>query len=89
MADGVLSPAHFQDHWRVTVPRIYSPQPNRTCLDWSFDEELATKLLIQPLEQFIWGTTEGSQPAPPRRSTLCGRVFKQGEPAYSCRECGT
>ncbi|XP_037303445.1 E3 ubiquitin-protein ligase UBR1 isoform X2 [Manduca sexta] len=88
MADGVLSPAHFQDHWRVTVPRIYSPQPNRTCLDWSFDEELATKLLIQPLEQFIWGTTEGSQPAPPRRSTLCGRVFKQGEPAYSCRECG-
>ncbi|XP_037871161.1 E3 ubiquitin-protein ligase UBR1 isoform X2 [Bombyx mori] len=88
LQEGVLAPSHFQDHWRVTVPRIYSPQPNRTCLDWSFDEELAAKLLIQPLEQFIWGTTEGSQPGPPRRSTLCGRVFKQGEPAYSCRECG-
>lgn len=32
MEEGVLAPAHFQDHWRVTVPRIYSPQPNRTCL---------------------------------------------------------
>ncbi|XP_049878281.1 E3 ubiquitin-protein ligase UBR1 isoform X3 [Pectinophora gossypiella] len=85
----VLSPAHFQDHWRIAVPRIYSPQPNRTCLDWAFDEELAGRVLLQPLEQFIWGTTEDSEPvAPPRRSTLCGRVFKQGEPAYSCRECG-
>ncbi|XP_045778692.1 E3 ubiquitin-protein ligase UBR1 isoform X1 [Maniola jurtina] len=88
LAEGVLSPAHFQDHWRVTVPRIYSPQPNRTCLDWSFDEESAAKLLIQPLEQFVWGSAESCQPPPPRRSTLCGKVFKQGEPAYSCRECG-
>lgn len=32
MEEGVLAPAHFLDHWRVTVPRIYSPQPNRTCL---------------------------------------------------------
>ncbi|CAH0663514.1 unnamed protein product [Chilo suppressalis] len=87
LAEGVLSPSHFQDHWRVTVPKIYSPQPNRTCLDWSFDEELAAKLLIHPLEQFVWGSSDGSMPAP-RRSTLCGRVFKQGEPAYSCRECG-
>ncbi|KAH9628503.1 hypothetical protein HF086_017329 [Spodoptera exigua] len=53
MEEGVLAPAHFLDHWRVTVPRIYSPQPNRTCLDWSFDEDLAAKLLIQPLEQFV------------------------------------
>ncbi|CAK1542493.1 unnamed protein product [Leptosia nina] len=88
MAEGLLSPSHFQDHWRITVPRIYSPQPNRTCLDWSFDEELASKLLIQPLEEFVWGATESSRPPPPRRSTLCGKVFKQGEPAYSCRECG-
>ncbi|XP_075982328.1 ubr1 ubiquitin ligase isoform X2 [Anticarsia gemmatalis] len=88
MEEGALAPAHFLDHWRVTVPRIYSPQPNRSCLDWSFDEELATKLLIQPLEQFVWGNSDGSQPPMPRRSTLCGRVFKQGDPAYSCRECG-
>ncbi|KAM3966089.1 LOW QUALITY PROTEIN: ubr1 ubiquitin ligase [Aphomia sociella] len=88
MAEGVLSPAHFHDHWRVTVPRIYSPQPNRTCLDWSFDDDLAVKLLIKPMEHFVWGTSEGTLPAPPRRSTLCGKVFKQGEPAYSCRECG-
>lgn len=32
MAEGVLSYTHFQDYWRVIVPRIYSPQPNRTCL---------------------------------------------------------
>ncbi|CAH2087795.1 unnamed protein product [Euphydryas editha] len=85
---GVLSPSLVQDHFRLIVPRIYSPKPNRTCLDWSFDEDMAFKLLIQPLEQFVWGSEESSQPPPPRRSTLCGRVFKQGEPAYSCRECG-
>ncbi|XP_047516018.1 E3 ubiquitin-protein ligase UBR1 isoform X1 [Pieris napi] len=88
MEEGVLAPTHFQDHWRITVPRIYSPQPNRTCRDSSFDEELALKLLIQPLEQFVWGTADTLRRPPPRRQTLCGRVFKQGEPAYSCRECG-
>ncbi|KOB73078.1 putative ubiquitin ligase E3 alpha [Operophtera brumata] len=101
MKEGVLTPSHFQEHWRVVVPRIYSPQPNRTCLgtqrvdivtnriaDWSFDEQLGAKLLIEPLEQFVWGTASGQPPVAPRRSRLCGRVFKQGEPAYSCRECG-
>ncbi|XP_022823526.1 E3 ubiquitin-protein ligase UBR1 isoform X2 [Spodoptera litura] len=88
MEEGVLAPAHFLDHWRVNVPSIYSPQPNTTCLDYSFDEDLAADLLIQPLEQFVWGNSDGSQPPLPRRSTLCGRVFKQGDPAYSCRECG-
>lgn len=56
--------------------------------DWSFDEQLGAKLLIEPLEQFVWGTVSGQPPPAPRRSSLCGRVFKQGEPAYSCRECG-
>lgn len=87
-AEGILTQSHFQDHWRVTVPRMYSPHPNRSCLDWSFDENLGVRLLIQPLEQFIWGTKNGEQPVITRRPTLCGRVFKQGEPAYSCRECG-
>ncbi|XP_050682744.1 E3 ubiquitin-protein ligase UBR1 isoform X2 [Leptidea sinapis] len=88
MDEGVLSQAHFQDHWRVTVPRIYSPQSNRSCLDLTYDEERANTLLFQPLERFVWGDTDLSTPAPPRRATLCGKVFKQGEPAYSCRECG-
>ncbi|GBP60009.1 E3 ubiquitin-protein ligase UBR1 [Eumeta japonica] len=87
MEAGLLSPTHFQEHWRVTVPRIFSPLPNRSILDYSYDEELAARLLIRPLEQFVWGGVAG-EPPPPRRSRLCGRVFKQGEPAYSCRECG-
>ncbi|CAG9128752.1 unnamed protein product [Plutella xylostella] len=87
LADGSMSPNDFQDHWRVTVPRIYSPQPNRTCLDWSFDEELGTSLLITPLEQLVWGGA-GRGDAGPRAPALCGRVFKCGEPVYSCRECG-
>ncbi|VVC94980.1 unnamed protein product [Leptidea sinapis] len=55
MDEGVLSQAHFQDHWR----------------------ERANTLLFQPLERFVWGDTDLSTPAPPRRATLCGKVYQR------------
>lgn len=89
---GVLSCTHFKEHWRVWVPKIFSPEPNNSCLDWSFDEEKAQKVLFDTLEEFICNGDPqvvlknlSQLDNPP---SVCGRVFKMGEPTYNCRECG-
>lgn len=53
MKQGLLSSTHFKEHWRVWVPRIYSPSQNESFLDWTFDEEKARKILFSTLEEFI------------------------------------
>ncbi|PSN37650.1 E3 ubiquitin-protein ligase UBR2 [Blattella germanica] len=89
---GILSCTHFKEHWRIWVPKIYSPEPNGSCLDWSFDEAKAQEVLFDTLEQFICNgdpqevlTKLSQMDSPP---SVCGRVFRMGEPTYSCRECG-
>lgn len=90
--EGVLSESTFNDYWRTWVPKIYSPPINEPCLNWSFPEDEAARVLFQPLEMFICDDdpaallqrlTQLDQPP-----AVCGRVFKMGEPTYSCRECG-
>lgn len=56
------------------------------------NEEKCQRMIFTPLEYFICGEdpSDGFQKlqnanAP---SQLCGRVFKFGEPTYSCRDCG-
>ncbi|XP_015515354.1 E3 ubiquitin-protein ligase UBR2 [Neodiprion lecontei] len=92
MSKGLLSCAHFKEHWRIWVPKIYSPEPNGSCLDWSFNEEKAQKILYSSLEEFICNGNPqevlqqlSQLDNPP---SVCGKVFKMGEPTYSCRECG-
>jgi E3 ubiquitin-protein ligase UBR2 len=87
-----LTVTHFKQHWKVWVPRIYSPPLNESCLNWRFDEERGQKLLFNVLEQFICKgdpnlvlTRLSEMDRPP---SVCGKVFKLGEPTYSCRECG-
>ncbi|KAG7160528.1 E3 ubiquitin-protein ligase UBR2-like 2, partial [Homarus americanus] len=90
--EGRFSALNVREYWRIKVPEIYSPQPNCNCLRITFDEELAQKMLFDPLERFMCG----GDPAqvyqmvkqldnPP---SLCGRVFKNGDPTYGCRDCG-
>lgn len=88
--NGTLSCAHFKDHWRVWVPHIFGP-PNKNCLDWTFDEERAQKVLFNTLKEFICNGDPkivlknlSQSDCPP---SVCGRVFKMGEPIYFCREC--
>lgn len=92
MSKGLLSCTHFKEHWRIWVPKIYSPEPNGSCLDWNFDEDKAQKILYNTLEEFICNGNPqevlqqlSQLDNPP---SVCGRVFKMGEPTYSCRECG-
>ncbi|KAF5270880.1 hypothetical protein FQR65_LT05397 [Abscondita terminalis] len=89
---GVLSGSHFKDYWCTWVPRIYSPSINESCLNWNFNEDKAQRILFNPLGEFIFHgdpTVVLAQISkfdkPP---SVCGHVFKMGEPTYSCRECG-
>ncbi|OXU27651.1 hypothetical protein TSAR_014521 [Trichomalopsis sarcophagae] len=92
MRQGVLSNTHFKEHWRVWVPKIYKLEPTDNCLEWVFNEKEAQTILYDPLEEFICNGNPheilkqlSQNDRPP---SICGRVFKAGEPTYSCRECG-
>ncbi|XP_011302105.1 E3 ubiquitin-protein ligase UBR2 [Fopius arisanus] len=92
MSKGILTSTHFKEHWRIWVPNIYSPEPNGNCLGWSFDEDMAEKMLYNTLEEFICNGEPrevlqqlAKLENPP---SVCGRFFKVGEPTYFCRECG-
>uniref|UniRef100_A0A0P4WDX2 E3 ubiquitin-protein ligase n=2 Tax=Scylla olivacea TaxID=85551 RepID=A0A0P4WDX2_SCYOL len=90
--EGRFSALNVRDYWRIKVPEIYSPSPNCNCLRILFDEEQAQKMLFDPLERFMCAgdPTQVYQMVkqldnPP---SLCGRVFKNGDPTYGCRDCG-
>lgn len=92
MSKGMLTSTHFKEHWRIWVPKIYSPEPNGNCLNWSFDEDMAQKMLYNTLEEFICNGDSREvlqqlrqMEKPP---SVCGKFFKVGEPTYNCRECG-
>lgn len=93
MRHGVLSTSHFKEHWRTWVPRVYGPKQGESCLEWIVDVDRAKRLLFTTIEEFICNGGDpttvlqniGGVERPP---SVCGRVFKVGEPTYSCRECG-
>ncbi|KAL6265276.1 hypothetical protein P5V15_002056 [Pogonomyrmex californicus] len=92
MEKGVLTNINFREYWRVWVPKIYSPERNGNCLEWVIDEDTAHRMLLKTLEEFICGGDPqvvlkelSKMDNPP---SICGRMFKMGEPTYSCRECG-
>ncbi|XP_072755009.1 E3 ubiquitin-protein ligase UBR2 [Anoplolepis gracilipes] len=92
MNKGVLTSINFREYWRVWVPKIYSPERNANCLEWTIDDETARRLLLKPLEEFMCGGDPqtilkelSKMDNPP---SICGRMFKIGEPTYSCRQCG-
>ncbi|XP_038072010.1 E3 ubiquitin-protein ligase UBR2-like isoform X2 [Patiria miniata] len=81
-----LNTALYQ-FWRDNVPRAY------TSNELSVPEEdlMCQEKLLQPLEWFICNGDPSlvfqqlkKTDNPPQ---LCGRVFKMGEPTYSCRDC--
>uniref|UniRef100_A0A8B9C8Q5 E3 ubiquitin-protein ligase n=1 Tax=Anser brachyrhynchus TaxID=132585 RepID=A0A8B9C8Q5_9AVES len=75
-------------HLAYYVPKIYcrgpNPAPQR-------EDMLAQHVLLGPMEWYLCGEDPAfgfpklEQANKP--SHLCGRVFKVGEPTYSCRDC--
>ncbi|XP_055594052.1 E3 ubiquitin-protein ligase UBR1-like [Uranotaenia lowii] len=65
-------------------------QPNSDLGGYTYDEQAAQENVVELLETIICG--ENSQTFWDRiklddNATVCGKVFKIGEPTYSCREC--
>lgn len=48
-----LNSSHFENHWKVWVPKIYSPPLNESCLNWNFNEDLSQDILLNTLDDFI------------------------------------
>lgn len=57
-----------------------------------FKESLAKQEIIDVFLEFILGENPATALEKLRlegnTATVCGKVFKNGEPTYSCRECG-
>ena len=89
---GVLSNRHFKDYWRTWVPHYYSPKKGDNYLNFNFRDDDAIRVLFNPLEKFICNgdpkTVLQQLSALDKPPSVCGKVFKMGEPTYSCRECG-
>nr|XP_045365351.1 E3 ubiquitin-protein ligase UBR2 isoform X5 [Camelus bactrianus] len=75
-------------HLAHYVPKIYCRGPNPFPQK---EDMLAHQVLLGPMEWYLCGEDPGlgfsklEQTNKP--SHLCGRVFKVGEPTYSCRDC--
>lgn len=87
-----LEESDFRNFWKIWVSRILKPEIQSNSLEWSFNEQKAEQILFNTLEEFICsgnsievlrGLTQQNYPP-----SVCGRVFKMGEPTYNCRECG-
>ncbi|XP_072313992.1 E3 ubiquitin-protein ligase UBR1 isoform X2 [Eucyclogobius newberryi] len=80
--------AELLRHLKEQVPRIFALKKELSPQD---EEELVQSRLILPLECFLFGEhpQEGLQKLQQGSSSsqLCGRVFKEGETVYSCRDC--
>ncbi|KAJ6666943.1 hypothetical protein lerEdw1_018945 [Lerista edwardsae] len=81
-------PNEIYKHLAYYVPKIYcrgpNPAPKR-------EDMLAQHVLLGPMEWYLCGEDPafGFQKLEQsnKPSHLCGRVFKVGEPTYSCRDC--
>ena len=85
---------HFREWWREKVRKIFSPIPsmNYQKPNDHIEEDDVQKYFFDVLEKFLCNGEPkemfkklSSLNSP---QTQCGKVFKQGEPTYSCRDCG-
>uniref|UniRef100_A0A8C5B1J1 E3 ubiquitin-protein ligase n=1 Tax=Gadus morhua TaxID=8049 RepID=A0A8C5B1J1_GADMO len=87
MCSLVSDACHFMPSVGYMVPRTYHLD---TVLDPQ-EEERVQKCLLHPLECFLFGEDPEEGLAKLKQgsesSGICGRVFKEGETVYSCRDC--
>ncbi|KAK9497080.1 hypothetical protein O3M35_004459 [Rhynocoris fuscipes] len=82
----------LRDYWKHWVPKAFTPDHVSPNLDWIIKEAIVQMQLIDPIEEFIchgdprtilnYVCDSYSLPS------ICGKVFKMGEPTYNCRDCG-
>ncbi|KAM4624786.1 E3 ubiquitin-protein ligase UBR1 [Polymixia lowei] len=86
--DATDSCAELLRYLKEQVPQIYYLDTESNPQE---EEELVQRCLLYPLECFLFGEDpqEGLEKLKQgsASSQLCGRVFKEGETVYSCRDC--
>ncbi|KAJ1526046.1 hypothetical protein ONE63_009213 [Megalurothrips usitatus] len=89
MENGQPLTSALRELWKESVPKVFKLEKGDNDVpNWPYNEH--EKVLLQLLERFICGGDDlkcmmDRLTSPP----LCGRTLKMGEPAYSCKECGT
>lgn len=89
---GAMDDRDLRSYWAKEVPPIFSPRRDCDCLNITYDEKAAKNVLFTSLEQFMAGSINAESVLTKLKELddppmLCGRVFKSGEPTYSCRDC--
>jgi E3 ubiquitin-protein ligase UBR2 len=91
---GDMTAIDFRDWWKQSVPKLFSPDPSMNYQKpfQHIEEDDEQKNLFDVLERFLCDgdpnhvfqmlTSFNNPPA------QCVKVFKFGEPTYSCRDCG-
>ncbi|RWS17388.1 E3 ubiquitin-protein ligase UBR2-like protein, partial [Dinothrombium tinctorium] len=92
MNAGRMSIANVRKHWSEEVPKVFCPKRDCDCLNISYDEQKARRVLFETLEQFMTASPNPDTVFAQLKQLddspfLCGKVFKSGEPTYSCRDC--
>uniref|UniRef100_A0A4W6FB94 E3 ubiquitin-protein ligase n=1 Tax=Lates calcarifer TaxID=8187 RepID=A0A4W6FB94_LATCA len=86
--DAADSRAELLHYLKEQVPQIFCLKKESNPQE---EEELTQSRLLHPLECFLFGEDpqEGLEKLKhsSTSSQLCGRVFKEGETVYSCRDC--
>ncbi|XP_017133411.1 E3 ubiquitin-protein ligase UBR1 isoform X2 [Drosophila elegans] len=96
---GTLARSDFIEYFKRESPKYFDYQTggtetdnNALTLKCMFKEALAKEEIIDVLVEFMLGDSPASALEKLRlegnTATVCGKVFKNGEPTYSCRECG-
>ncbi|KAH8330115.1 hypothetical protein KR059_001969 [Drosophila kikkawai] len=89
---GTLTRNDFIEFFKRESPKFFDYQNMMKTVKCMFKEALAKEEIIDVVVEFIMGDNPVSALEKLRlegnTATVCGKVFKNGEPTYSCRECG-
>ncbi|XP_058984354.1 E3 ubiquitin-protein ligase UBR1 isoform X3 [Musca domestica] len=89
---GTLEKKDFIEFFQRESRKYFEFQQENTAVKCMFKEAGAKEGIIDVLMAFILGDNPNSVLEKLRlegaTSAVCGKVFKIGEPTYSCRECG-
>ncbi|KFB52247.1 ubiquitin ligase E3 alpha [Anopheles sinensis] len=87
----ILEPRNIEQYFRTVAETYVQVEPNQTEQECFTFKEQGIQETIMVLETFICGEDSTAFLEQLKRndfdSSVCGRVFKIGEPTYSCREC--
>ncbi|KAH8250617.1 hypothetical protein KR038_002648 [Drosophila bunnanda] len=96
LQSGTLTPNDIIEFFKKESPKFFDFQnilkPDSLSVKCMFKDALAKEEIIDVVVEFIMGDNPVSALEKLRlegnTATVCGKVFKNGEPTYSCRECG-